>query len=96
MTKLMTQVPFAEKNQLDGQLQLDHSTQQLCCTDHSYTTLPGQPRVRLDQVVEFGDYLEKELSCPELDQLTPRLWLVFLHPFSIKTMVVVWRLTDVE
>lgn len=85
MTKSMNPIPFPEIHQLDGQLQFDHS-KELCCVDHSCKSLPGQPRVRLGGV-GLDDYLKKDLSIPDLNQLAPRLWLVHFDLF-LQTMLV--------
>ncbi|PTB46530.1 hypothetical protein M441DRAFT_42312 [Trichoderma asperellum CBS 433.97] len=37
--------------------------------------LPGEPRIQLDDPA-MGAYLEEELATPELNQLSPHLWLV--------------------
>lgn len=50
------------------------SSAQLLSTKSS-RHLPGQPRVRLE-TEDVLRYLESEFLVPDLDRLTPRLWLV--------------------
>ena len=73
----MAKSPFPEECELNSQLQLDCSKLPalLSCKDHTYTTLPGQPRVQLESE-ELDKYLDQEISVPQLDELAPKLWLV--------------------
>ena len=40
------------------------------------TTLPGQPRIALDNALELSEYLEHDLCSPDLERLAPHLWMM--------------------
>ena len=73
---MMNLTPFPEEHQLNGELQIDQTTN-LRCVDVHTTTLPGQPRVQVDPA-SIKTHLEKTLWVRELDRLAPKLWLVSL------------------
>ena len=73
-------VPFPEKSQLNHQLKRIEAnasvTRKLSRADDAQCeTLPGQPRIRLGSN-NLYQQLEKEFLTPDLDALTPHLWLV--------------------
>ena len=75
----MDQPPFPEDHQLNHQLQLvnTYTHALLLRNPNSHDTLPGQPRIRLNNDnAELYSYLEKELLLPQLHKLMPILWLV--------------------
>ena len=71
---MMAQVPFPVAHQLNNQLNLN-TNGVLARSDRACDTLPGQARVSLD-ASQLDSYVMKEHSTPELDTLTPWLWLV--------------------
>lgn len=72
-------VPFAEIAQLNHQLKVEANAQSpynLVRADCSkYENLPGQPRMRL-RSSSLHHSLEREFCTPDLDTLSPHLWLV--------------------
>ena len=82
-------MPFLMEYQLNRQLQLDRAKTPpaLRCTDAHWTTLPGQPRIELDNGIQLNRFLQNDLCTPELDRLTPHLWLVC----SRAVFDVVWK-----
>ena len=72
-------ISFPVDHQLNGDLQYGQfeGPSMLRRTNAKFSTLPGQPRIRLDQA-ELQKYLRSELLLPELDRLAPKLWLVCL------------------
>ena len=73
----MEEPTFPETCQLNDDLQCVQAVGVLALkhTREKTSTLPGQPRVRLDHT-ELHRYLKDELLVPQLDQMAPRLWLV--------------------
>ena len=70
---------FPVDHQLNDELRFDQVGGELGLrrSNAKYSTLPGQPRVRLDQH-ELQKYLQSEFLLPQLDRLAPKLWLVCL------------------
>ncbi|RDW56461.1 hypothetical protein BP6252_14144 [Coleophoma cylindrospora] len=75
----MAEPPFPLGDQLDNSLAIasDPTTQQpyLCCNTPNKNTLPSQPRVSLD-LFSIRRFLVVDLLTPDLNRLTPHLWLV--------------------
>ena len=71
-------VPFSSEVELNKQLELGAVVQDtnLRRSDGSGISLPGQPRVALNELTELKQYLDEEHSTTELDTLAPKLWLV--------------------
>lgn len=65
------------ENELNKELQLEFNGQstRLCRSSRHCSTLPGQPRVKLDGS-HLKVYLDREHLVPELDRLASKLWLV--------------------
>jgi hypothetical protein len=75
----MIDLPFSEDEQLNTELilSLNPTTKPLHLqrTDPSLTTLPNAPRVHLDPRSTLT-HLTNTLLTPELNTLSPHLWLV--------------------
>lgn len=65
----------SETSQLNMELEIGHGGFLHHLGNHLLKSLPGQPRVRLEEP-ELGEYLTSQLRVPELDSLAERLWLV--------------------
>ena len=76
----MAQIPFPRVHQLNNQLGFSASRCPLALSrsDQTSDRLPGQPRISLC-ASELDNYVLKELCTPDLDRLTPWLWLVCKH-----------------
>ena len=94
MTTGMAMPPFQENQQLNTELRIDGAISDgavgLRRADSTSNTLPGQPRVNL-QDRELGDYLQAELLVPQLDYLAPKLWLVCYSSLGEKPIAQVDR-----
>ncbi|MCJ1472420.1 hypothetical protein MMC13_001068 [Lambiella insularis] len=81
--KNMDQIPFTSDRQLCTTLSIDPIELVLRRSSNlnkptfrtKKTTLPGQPRIGLDDP-NIGNYLHQELETPDLNRLSPYLWLV--------------------
>lgn len=75
-------VPFSSEIELNKQLKPGAAVPQSVNShrsDGDSTSLPGQPRVALNESIELEQYLDEEHSTTGLDKLAPKLWLVSMR-----------------
>ena len=77
---LMDDIPFTPELELNKELKFNLLTSSLLSysDDESDATLPGQPRISLDNATALNTYLSEEHLTAKLDILAPRLWRVGL------------------
>lgn len=61
-------VRFTEESQLNR----DYTTSQLSCS----RTLPGHPRVPLQDATQLRGFLHRELWAVDLERIAPHLWIM--------------------
>lgn len=66
----MSSIPFLPKDQLNGDLEMLN-------TDR--ISLPGNPRIRLDDLSQLNSFINKEFNLGDLNKLAPHLWLMSKH-----------------
>ena len=76
----MGDIPFTPELELNKELEFNFVTSSLLSYsgDESDVTLPGQPRISLNNATALNTYLSEEHLTPKLDILAPKLWLVGL------------------
>lgn len=83
----MARCLVSETSQLNIELAInDHGLLQRSGL-HTSKTLPGQPRVKLEEP-ELSEYLRRQVLVPQLDALAGKLWLVSDTPYILSRYLV--------
>ncbi len=71
----MARYLVSERTQVNMELAVDNQGLLHRSGLHTSNTLPGQPRVKLEEPALF-EYLRSQFLVPQLDKLAGKLWLV--------------------